>query len=150
MLSQPWRQALEQDVAGACAAAGRALRFRRSCASIRSNAKATAAAAAPYGYFVNEGLFVGDTAVETPEVAEGWDKADAANLQARIREPHEFTDGWTLIYAHHEIASPIFSAFDPSKRPSPHSCKTSWRVLIRPEDLCGRFEKRELCPCHLH
>ena len=36
--------------------------------------------------------------------------------------------------------------FDPSKRPNPHGCKTSWR----PEDLRGRFEIRELCPFHGH
>jgi hypothetical protein len=41
-------------------------------------------------------------------------------------------------------------AFDPSKRPNPHGCKTSWRFSIRPENLRGRFENRELCPFQRH
>jgi hypothetical protein len=36
--------------------------------------------------------------------------------------------------------------FDPSKRPNPHGCETSWLL----EDLRGRFENRELCPFQWH
>src|SRR6266498_2051842 len=42
------------------------------------------------------------------------------------------------------------SGFRSVQTSKPRGCKTSGRFSSRPEDLCGRFENRELYPFHRH